>query len=274
MAGLAGYVEDGTLSAEGIECACTGLLTFRGILQTLEIDSVRVFATASLRNVSNTQQALSVILAATGYTVEIISGEEEALLGYTGAMQELHMTSGAFLDIGGASTEIVTFDSGTPVDFASFQIGSLSLYRRCVKKILPGEGSLKRLRHEIAGTLDVSEGALDPRPLILGVGGTARAALKLAQHYYKSSEDCRSITGEQLDGLCEFLCSGKKDAIDLILRLEAERIHTLIPGLLILQHTFHLFHAQQLIVSKYGIREGYLCQKILKSNIDTPRTGS
>ena len=62
MAGLAGYVEDGTLSAEGIECACTGLLTFRGILQTLEIDSVRVFATASLRNVSNTQQALSVIL--------------------------------------------------------------------------------------------------------------------------------------------------------------------------------------------------------------------
>lgn len=274
MAGLTGYVEDGTLSAEGIECACTGLLTFRGILQTLEIDSVRVFATASLRNVSNTQQALSVILAATGYTVEIISGEEEALLGYTGAMQELHMTSGAFLDIGGASTEIVTFDSGTPVDFASFPIGSLSLYRRCVKKILPGEGSLKRLRHEIAGTLDVSEGALDPRPLILGVGGTARAALKLAQHYYKSSEDCRSITGEQLDGLCEFLCSGKKDAIDLILRLEAERIHTLIPGLLILQHTFHLFHAQQLIVSKHGIREGYLCQKILKSNIDTPRTGS
>ena len=82
------------------------------------------------------------------------------------------------------------------------------------------------------------------------------------------------MTGEQLDGLCAFLCSGKKDAIDLILRLEAERIHTLIPGLLILQHTFHLFHAQQLIVSKYGVREGYLCQKILKSNTDTPRTGN
>ena len=82
------------------------------------------------------------------------------------------------------------------------------------------------------------------------------------------------MTDEKLDGLCEFLCSGKKDAIDLILRLEAERIHTLIPGLLILQHTFHLFHAQQLIVSKYGVREGYLCQKILKSNTDTPKTGS
>ena len=57
MAGLAGYVEDGKLSAEGIECACAGLLTFRGILQTLEIQQIRVFATASLRNISNTEQA-------------------------------------------------------------------------------------------------------------------------------------------------------------------------------------------------------------------------
>ena len=71
MAGLAGYVEDGKLSAEGIECACAGLLTFRGILQTLEIERIRVFATASLRNISNTEQALSVIRAATGYPVHL-----------------------------------------------------------------------------------------------------------------------------------------------------------------------------------------------------------
>lgn len=110
-------------------------------MQTLAIDRISVFATASLRNISNTEQALSVIHAATGYFEEVISGEEEALFGYAGAMQELRL-SGAFLDIGGASTEIVTFDGGTPVNFASFPIGSLSLYRRCVKKILPGEGSL------------------------------------------------------------------------------------------------------------------------------------
>lgn len=139
MAGLAGYVENGKLSAEGIECACAGLLTFRSILQTLEIGRVSVFATASLRNISNTEQALSVIRAATGYPVEVVSGEDEALFGYAGAMRELRPTSGAFLDIGGASTEIVTFDEEKPDDFASFPIGSLSLYRRCVKKILPGK---------------------------------------------------------------------------------------------------------------------------------------
>lgn len=274
MAGLAGYVEDGKLSAEGIECACAGLLTFRGILQTLEIGHISVFATASLRNISNTEQALSVIRAATGYSVEVISGEDEARFGYAGAMQELHLTGGAFLDIGGASTEIVTFENGAPVDCASFPIGSLSLYRRCVKKILPGEGSLRRLRQEIARTIGVGGGAGAPQPLIVGVGGTARAALRLARHYYNMSDDCRSMTAEQLDGLCGFLCSGKKAASDLILRLEAERIHTLVPGLLILQHVSHCFRAEQLVVSKYGVREGYLCQRILKDNTDTPKTVS
>jgi len=272
MAGLAGYVENGALSAEGVECACAGLLTFRSILQTLHIEHISVFATASLRNISNTQQALGIIRAATGYSVEVLSGESEALLGYAGAMQELHLRSGAFLDIGGASTEIVTFDEGKPVDFASFPIGSLSLYRRCVKRILPGQGSLKRLQQEIDKTIQPGHAALAERPLLVGVGGTARAAFKLAQHYYKISSDCHTITAGQLNGLCSFLCSGKKEASDLILRLEAERIHTLVPGVLILQHIFQLFGAQQLIISKYGVREGYLCKKILQNNIVTPKT--
>lgn len=272
MAGLAGYVENGALSAEGMECACAGLLTFRSILQTLHIEHISVFATASLRNISNTQQALGIIRAATGYSVEVLSGESEALLGYAGAMQELHLRSGAFLDIGGASTEIVTFDEGKPVDLASFPIGSLSLYRRCVKRILPGQGSLKRLQQEIDKTIQPGHAALAERPLLVGVGGTARAAFKLAQHYHKISSDCHTITAEQLNGLCSFLCSGKKEASDLILRLEAERIHTLVPGVLILQHIFQLFGAQQLIISKYGVREGYLCKKILQNNIVTPKT--
>ena len=195
--------------------------------------------------------------------MEVVSGEDEALFGYAGAMRELRTTSGAFLDIGGASTEIVTFDEGKPDDFASFPIGSLSLYRRCVKKILPGKGSLSRLRQDISKTIDVNKGAPTPRPLLIGVGGTVRATLRLARHYYRKPDDCHSMTTEQLDELCDFLCDGKKEALDLILRLEAERVHTIVPGIPILRHVLHLFRAEQIIVSKYGVREGYLCRRIL-----------
>ena len=115
------------------------------------------------------------------------------------------MSGGAFLDIGGASTEIVTFEDGKPVDFASFPIGSLSLYRRCVKKILPGEGSLKRLRQEISDTLDAREDALTPSALLVGVGGTARAALKLARFYHGIADDCRKNGAELFDSQDYFM---------------------------------------------------------------------
>ena len=269
IAGLASYVEDGKLTSEGIECACASLLTFQSTLKALEIDNVHVFATASLRNVSNSQQALTLIQAATGLDVEIITGQEEALLGYSGAMKELHLSSGAFMDIGGASTEVVTFDNGRPIDYASYPVGSLSLYHNCVKNILPGNGSVKKIKKSIDEAISFDEKS---EPLLVAVGGTARAALKFAKNYFKLSKDTRCITVNQLDQLCEFFCSGKKQASELILKLEPERIHTLVPGLLILQQVLHKFNAQQLVISKYGVREGYLCQRILKNNIITPKT--
>ncbi len=93
IAVLASYVEDGKLSSEGIECVCTSLLAFQSTLKALEIDNVHVFATVFLRNVSNSQQALTLIQAATGLDVEIISVQEEALIGYSGAMKNLHLSS-------------------------------------------------------------------------------------------------------------------------------------------------------------------------------------
>ena len=51
----------------------------------------------------------------------------------------------------------------------------------------------------------------------------------------------------------------------------------MVPGLLILRHLGRLFETKELVVCKYGVREGYLCQKVLKieqNNTDTPKTGS
>lgn len=137
MAGLAGYVERGALSGEGVARAKSALLEFKRTLELLDIHRVAVIATASLRNVTNTDQAVRELQQATGFPVTVLSGQQEARLGYAGAMEELHLKSGVFVDVGGASTEVVAFQGGQVVDSASFAVGSLSLYRTCVKKILP-----------------------------------------------------------------------------------------------------------------------------------------
>lgn len=275
MAGLAGYVENGALSKEGIACACEALLEFRHTLELLNIHEAAVFATASLRNISNTREALEKIEAATGFSIEMLSGEEEATLGYLGAMQELELSDGVFTDIGGASTEIVVFKDGCAQDSISFAVGSLSLYRNHVKKILPGNEAKNRieavLKEEIDAKSHFSQGKHSP---LIGVGGTSRAVLRLAKKTFDLPEDCNSITAAQLERLTSMLCRGDRRAIDLILWAGAERIHTLVPGIMILRHVLEHFKADELIVSKYGVREGYLCQKLLKKNTDTLKTGN
>lgn len=64
-------------------------------------------------------------------------------------------------------------------------MGSLSLYRSYVKKILPGDGALKRMKEAIEETVE-EKALLDfsRRTHLICVGGTARAALKLCKKVY------------------------------------------------------------------------------------------
>lgn len=97
-------------------------------------------------------------------------------------------------------------------------------------------------------------------------GRDRRAALKLAKRVCHLPEDTNRVSVGQLEQVSALLCSSHKAAADLILKVEPERIHTMIPGLLILRHMVEGFGAGEMIVSKYGVREGYLCQKIRKAS--------
>ncbi|MFR6041112.1 MAG: phosphatase, partial [Dysosmobacter welbionis] len=82
MAGLVSYVHGGVLSPEGIQRACGAIRDFQALLRQFDLDAPHVFATASLRNIRNTEEAVEQIRAATGVGVDVISSELEARLGY------------------------------------------------------------------------------------------------------------------------------------------------------------------------------------------------
>lgn len=262
MAGLANYIEHGTLTEEGIQRAGAGLNSFSNTLKHLEIGNVSAFATASLRNVHNTQQATAALSDMVGFPIQVLSGEEEATYGYVGAMQDVSMSSGLFIDIGGASTELVEFEDGVPNQAISYPIGSLKLYRDCVKRILPGDGSYARMEKALKRELGNIPAPKAPCGQIAAVGGSARAALKLARTVYQLPHSCRTVTADQLNEVFSMLRSDQRTATGLILKSAPERLHTLIPGLMILRHIVKTFESNEVIVSRYGVREGYLCQKV------------
>ena len=61
----------------------------------------------------------------------------------------------------------------------------------------------------------------------------------------------------------ELLTGNRSDAADAILKVDPERIHTIVPGYMIMQSIADQTKTKKIIVSSYGVREGYLCQKVL-----------
>ena len=98
MAGLAGYVQDGALSDGGILVACRVLSSYRALLSNFSVSEMHVFATASLRNISNTGEAVEAIRDVTGVTVEVLDGETEAALSFKGAVLPGGVPTGLLLE--------------------------------------------------------------------------------------------------------------------------------------------------------------------------------
>lgn len=262
MVGLAGYVKNGFLTDEGIAMACQVLKEFDTIIRNLNIENVMVFATASLRNVENTQEAAAAIQRETGYPIHIISGEEEAKLDFKGAVSQIRTRDGILVDIGGGSTEIVTFFDKTVIDAISIPVGSLSLYKKQVKRILPKDEERAGMRGSISKALkDTGLVLMKPESRqLVGVGGTIRAIGKLYRHLYELPEDCNVMEVKKLKKMYRQIVEKKDGKWQLILKLCPDRIHTLVPGFLILLTILERYEIETVVISNLGLREGYLME--------------
>ncbi len=264
QAGLVSYIdEDKRLSPEGIKRACKALLSFREILENFGIENVFVFATASLRNIENSAEAVEEIQAVSGFTIDLISGRQEAEADFFGATYSSALTSGLLVDIGGGSTEIVSFENGRIEDTVSFPMGSLNSYNRHVSGLFPTEKEERAIVSEALGHLSQIKW-LPPHFTadICGVGGSIRGTFKLYNDLFSFKGSSKSITGEELKSLKCVLNADESQRQRFILRTTPDRVHTIIPGMSILSAIVEYCGTRSISLSAYGAREGYLLKKL------------
>ncbi len=262
-AGLADYVEKGTLSPQGIQVACHTVKEYRRLMENLGFPNPHVFATASLRNVSNTQQAARRILEETGLTVDVLSGEEEAQLSFLGAVG-VGPEQGLLIDLGGGSTELVEYQGKEIRSSCSLNLGCLSLFSRNVASLLPSKEERRAIRSQVREQLDHHIPAPPTIAHACGVGGTARAACKAANLFFDRPRDCRMLSAGELRRLLKRLKKPTRADLHLLLKTAPDRVHTLIPGMLVLDTIARTYGLEDITVSPWGVREGYLRERVLK----------
>lgn len=266
MAGLASHIENNELSSAGLRNLLKILKGFRLVLDKLSIEKFYPFATASLRNITNSEEVLQAIEVETGFKIHLISGEDEGYLGFFGSRGDISSNEGFVTDIGGGSTELVHFKDEKVISAKSLTMGSLSMFKQHVSGILPTNKEQKAIKNAVQQQLkkNFPDGPNGNIQQIVGVGGTIRAALDLKQYLHNNHSD-NVITYQQLLKVLHSIDDGSSEAKTNILKVIPNRIHTIIPGLIILKETMKFFGCQELVVSQTGAREGYLLKYVLRS---------
>lgn len=263
-AGLAGYIKSGELSDAGILVACRALCSFRELAENIGVDSLSVFGTAPLRNIVNTEEAVNTIKSVTGIAVDVLSGSDEAQLSYIGATHGGNAPrTGLLVDIGGGSTELVSYSDGRVEASCSLPVGSLSLFTEYVSGLFPTKEERHEMRDRVKRELSRA-GMPGARHMhLVGVGGTIRAAAKLHSRLAGTEPGSRLIPAEEILELYKSLKKGGRRSLELIIRTAPERIHTIIPGMAILSAVLNTYGVETVSVSECGVREGYLLRKAI-----------
>jgi len=268
MAGLAGYIANGILNATGVQKACAVIGDFKETaFKFVESSNLYLFATAAIRNCKNRDAVVAAIVEETGVVPNVLDGEEEAALSFIGASRFTDCENGVMIDIGGASTELVLFRDHGVVTSIRLPIGCLNLSIEHVGKIVPKESEWKKIEAAVKEQFAKVDWGKDlDCPLMVGVGGTLRAVLKLSGAIYGLPARNNEIKPFYVKEIIKLLKDNRSGIYHEIYRITPERLMTISTGLTILQQAIKKFKCETITVSRFGVREGYLMDRVLMNN--------
>src|SRR5699024_5242330 len=98
----------GSLTEEGMAYATETVALFVNFCKARRVKHIISVATAAVRRAPNGQKLVQQIFKETGIKTTILSGEEEAHLGYLGLINSVTEQSGLMADLGGGSLKLVS----------------------------------------------------------------------------------------------------------------------------------------------------------------------
>ncbi|GAA4543499.1 Ppx/GppA phosphatase family protein [Amycolatopsis samaneae] len=142
----------GRLAPEALERTRAALADYTVAARRKGVEKVRMVATSATRDASNRDEFFAMTREVLGTEAEVISGDEEARLSFTGAVGEQDPDDGPFVvvDVGGGSTELVlgTWNGREAEVLAakSVDIGCVRITERALKGDPPTDAEIAEAR--------------------------------------------------------------------------------------------------------------------------------
>ncbi|WP_088946238.1 Ppx/GppA phosphatase family protein [Micromonospora zamorensis] len=182
-----GVDRTGRLAPEAIERTRVALASYAADIEKFGAERVRMCATSASRDAANAADFTAMVQRTLGVEPEVVTGDEEARLSFTGAVRGLPADAKApflVVDIGGGSTEFVVGDRAAGVRAAiSVDIGCVRMTERHLPGDPPTPEQVAAAQADIAAAVDRALAVVPGREAatLVGLAGSVTTVVALAQ---------------------------------------------------------------------------------------------
>ena len=253
----------GRLAAVPLARTFRVLRSYRQIIEAASATAVRMVATSATRDAANADEFVAGVHGILGIEPEVLSGEDEALLSFTGATAELTGEAAPYLvtDIGGGSTEFVLGDPGAVTAAVSVNIGCVRMTERHLRHDPPGDDEIVAARADIDAALDVVAGKIpvSGARTLVGLAGsvTTVAALVLGLESYQPELLHHSrVSAEEARRVAASLLAQTRAERARLPVMHPGRVDVIGGGALVLTRIMDRFGFGEVLVSEHDILDG------------------
>jgi exopolyphosphatase/guanosine-5'-triphosphate,3'-diphosphate pyrophosphatase len=266
-----GVDRTGRLAAAALDRTMTALREYAGLIADAEPAAVRMVATSATRDAVNAQEFTDRVLGILGVAPEVITGDEEAWLSFTGATRELAGTPLAtegscpppylVTDIGGGSTEFVLGGTDGVAGARSVNIGCVRLTERHLHGDPPSAAQKEATVSDIDAALRQAAAAVpvEKARTLVGLAGsvTTVAAIALGLAEYDSVRIHHSrVSAARVHEIAAELLAMTRAERAAIPVMHPGRVDVIGAGALILDRIMTRFGFADMLVSEHDILDG------------------
>lgn len=261
----------GRLHPDALRRTRDALADYTAVCRRKGAERVRMVATSATRDAQNRDEFFAMTRDVLGVEAEVISGDEEARLSFTGAVGDLDPDDGPFVvtDIGGGSTEVVvgTWDGvrADVIGARSVDIGCVRLTERCLRSDPPAPAetaAARELADEVLAAAFAAVPVAKARTWV-GVAGTITTLSAVSQglsEYDAESTHLSRLSDEQITATAARLLAATHDERAAMGAIHPGRVDVIGAGALITQVLAGKFAAvagiTELLVSEHDILDG------------------
>jgi len=255
----------GRLAPAALERTLRALRSYAAVVAATGASAVRMVATSATRDAANAADFVTGVRGVLGVDPEILSGDEEAVLSFTGATTELAGGGCAapylVADIGGGSTEFVLGDPRAVSAAVSVDIGCVRMTERHLRGDPPTPAEAAAARADIGAALDVvaAKVAVTDARTLVGLAGsvTTVAALALGLDAYDPARihHARIPAAQVHEQAARLLAQSHAERARLAV-MHPGRVDVIAGGALVLEAIMARFGFAEVLASEHDILDG------------------